>query len=257
VRPQLAARLVACLAAPLALAACATTAAPPRAPPGVDPAHLHFTVPEARVGEPAPDFTLPLAGRPGSVTLADFRGRPLVLVFGSFTWGPFRNEVGDLALTARTYRDQVAFLMVYVREAHASDEWVMGSNTRLGIELPQPLTDAERRAVAAQFVEAQGGLPFPVAVDGVDDRVGRAYGAWPERLYVLDAEGRVAWQGGYGPFEFDADGMRAFVERTYGPPARRWARWAHLHHRLGNTDFTPQPGTLCSGAGPRRRAWQG
>ena len=38
------------------------------------------------VGDPAPDFTLPLYDRSGSVTLSSFRGRqPVVLVFGSYT----------------------------------------------------------------------------------------------------------------------------------------------------------------------------
>jgi hypothetical protein len=38
------------------------------------------------VGDPAPDFTLPLLDRSGSVTLSSFRGRkPVVLVFGSYT----------------------------------------------------------------------------------------------------------------------------------------------------------------------------
>jgi hypothetical protein len=36
----------------------------------------------------------------------------------------------------------------------------------------------------------------------VDDAVGARYGAWPERLYVLDAAGRVLYRGGPGPFEF-------------------------------------------------------
>ena len=37
------------------------------------------------VGDPAPDFTLPLIDRSGTVTLASLRGRPVVLVFGSYT----------------------------------------------------------------------------------------------------------------------------------------------------------------------------
>jgi peroxiredoxin len=36
-------------------------------------------------GDPAPDFTLPLHDRSGSVTLSSFRGQPVVLVFGSYT----------------------------------------------------------------------------------------------------------------------------------------------------------------------------
>jgi len=39
-----------------------------------------------RPGEPAPDFTLPLLDRSGSVTLSSLQGvRPIVLIFGSYT----------------------------------------------------------------------------------------------------------------------------------------------------------------------------
>jgi len=36
-------------------------------------------------GDPAPDFTLPLHDKSGAVTLSSLRGRPVVLVFGSYT----------------------------------------------------------------------------------------------------------------------------------------------------------------------------
>jgi len=39
-----------------------------------------------KVGDPSPDFTLPLLDHSGSVTLSSFRGRkPVVLIFGSYT----------------------------------------------------------------------------------------------------------------------------------------------------------------------------
>jgi hypothetical protein len=39
-----------------------------------------------RVGEPAPDFTLPTADKASEMHLSSFRGRlPVVLVFGSYT----------------------------------------------------------------------------------------------------------------------------------------------------------------------------
>ena len=38
--------------------------------------------------------------------------------------------------------------------------------------------------------------------DGLDDRVGHAYSGMPDRLYILDREGRVAYKGGRGPFGF-------------------------------------------------------
>lgn len=71
----------------LAAAACASrpvTGRPP-IPPGVDPAHLHFTDATVGVGDVAPDFELPGLTGDGTLSLADFRGAPLVLVFGSHT----------------------------------------------------------------------------------------------------------------------------------------------------------------------------
>ncbi len=73
----------------LAAAAAAGCAGPrhalPPLPPGIDPAHLHFEAPRVRVGEAAPDFTLPTSRGDATLTLAGLRGRPVVLVFGSYT----------------------------------------------------------------------------------------------------------------------------------------------------------------------------
>ena len=88
-------------------------------------------------------------------------------------------------------------------------------NVEAGIELLQPTDDAGRASAASTCVGALE-VTFPTVVDGVDDAVGKAYGAWPERLYVLDAEGRVAYQGGYGPFDFEpseaAAALRALLD---------------------------------------------
>lgn len=43
---------------------------------------------------------------------------------------------------------------------------------------------------------------MPVLVDEMDDRVGHAYSGMPDRLYLIDREGRVAYKGGRGPFGF-------------------------------------------------------
>ena len=43
----------------------------------------------------------------------------------------------------RRYKDQVAFLAVYVREAHPTDGWRMESNDRAGISFKQPTTARE------------------------------------------------------------------------------------------------------------------
>jgi len=40
---------------------------------------------DVRVGETAPDFTLPRSDKSGDVKLSSLRGKPVVLIFGSYT----------------------------------------------------------------------------------------------------------------------------------------------------------------------------
>jgi hypothetical protein len=41
---------------------------------------------------------------------------------------------------------------------------------------------------------------MPILVDGVDDRVGRAYSGMPDRLYLVDRKGKVVFKSGRRPF---------------------------------------------------------
>ena len=54
-------------------------------------------------------------------------------------------------------------------------------------------------------------------MDGLDDGVGLAYGAWPDRLYVIDRDGRVAYKSRAGPFGFQAEGLQKALDAVVGP----------------------------------------
>ena len=75
---------VAILAGAALVSGCASSGPPP-VPPGIDPAHVHFWEPAVGRGDPAPDFTLPRADGRGELTLSSLRGRPVLLIFGSYT----------------------------------------------------------------------------------------------------------------------------------------------------------------------------
>jgi hypothetical protein len=45
-------------------------------------------------------------------------------------------------------------------------------------------------------------MEFPVLVDRSDNAVASAYGGWPDRLYLVGRDGRIAFQGREGPFGF-------------------------------------------------------
>jgi len=157
--------------------------------------------PGPEVDTPAPDFTLPaLNGQ--NVTLHEEIGeKPIVLVFGNFTCGPFRSQAGNLEKLYERYQDRAKFYLIYVREAHPSDGWWMLSNQHAGIDLAQPTSHMERKAVASKCQQHLD-LEMPFLVDDVDDRVGTIYSGMPNRLYLLDLQGKVVFKNARGPFGF-------------------------------------------------------
>ena len=106
----------------------------------------------------------------------------------------------------RRYKDQADFLAVYVREAHPDDGWSLPSNAKVGVSFDQPKRFEDRREVAGQCCSALK-MAIPMVVDEIDDRVGVAYSGMPDRLYILDTQGRVAYKGGRGPMGFQPSEM--------------------------------------------------
>ena len=74
--------------------------------------------------------------------------------------------------------------------------------------MPQPKTDAERNRVAEDCA-AKLKLSIPFVVDEVNNRVGEAYTGWPDRLYIVGTDGRIAYKGGPGPGGFSVREMSA------------------------------------------------
>lgn len=113
----------------------------------------------------------------------------------------------------RRYRDQAEFLAVYVREAHPTDGWRSAGNDAVGISFAQPTSLLSRTNVAAKC-DALLEIDMPLLVDDLDDRVGHAYSGMPDRLYVIDRDGRVAYKGGRGPFGFKPGEMEQALIMT-------------------------------------------
>ncbi|MGC1721493.1 MAG: deiodinase family protein [Isosphaeraceae bacterium] len=161
--------------------------------------------PGPKLDETAPDFTLRTNDGKSEITLSKQIGpKPIVLIFGNFTCGPFRSQAGNFEKLHRRYADRANFLMVYVREAHPTDGWRMESNDRVGVTTAQPSTYAARAAVA-QRCGKRLGLGFPLLVDTIDDAVGARYSGMPGRFYLIDREGKIAFKNGRGPYGFKPD----------------------------------------------------
>ena len=145
--------------------------------------------------------------------------KPVVLVFGSYTCPKLRGSAADLKRIATRYHNRVAFRLVYISEAHASNapasEWQSSINEREGVDLPPARDLAEKRDHATLCVRKLE-LPFAVVVDGMDTAAERAYQAWPSRLYLVGRDGRIAWQTRLGELDFHADQLEQAIRETLG-----------------------------------------
>ena len=51
-----------------------------------------------------------------------------------------------------------------------------------------------------------------MVVDRIDDAVGQAWAAWPDRLYLVDLDGTVVYRGGKGPMGFRPDELETVLD---------------------------------------------
>ena len=106
-------------------------------------------------GDKAPEFTAPSSGG-GTVSLADFRGKPVVLYFYP------KDDTPGCTVEACSFRDEHTQLQ-------KKGAVVLGVST-------DPLKSHDK------FV-AKFNLPFPLIVDE-DRKIVQAYGVWGEKVFM-------------------------------------------------------------------------
>ena len=203
------------------------------------------------VGQKAPDFALTTLDGLGTVELSDFRGKkPVVLVFASDTWSPFRSHAGALERIYQQYKSKSKWLLIYIKaddpdgrqvdvnvaEVKSKETKAMGgrletartSHSNLGLSFPV-IVDAnvakakfrktkamEERLETAHVFYSDLGISFPTIVDNMDDEVEEAYAAWPGRLYIVDKKGKIAYKGRNDPKGFNLQEMAEKLKRICG-----------------------------------------
>lgn len=114
-----------------------------------------------------------------------------------------------------TYKNRAAIYLIYVREAHGDDGWRVPENLTDKIHFNEPRTDAERTEVAS-VCQLSLGLKVPMLIDSIDNYVEEHYIAKPIRLYVVDRDGNIAYNGAQGPRGFDPEAFAAALEALTG-----------------------------------------
>jgi Iodothyronine deiodinase len=101
---------------------------------------------------------------------------------------------------------------VYIQEAHPSDIWQMSSNVRDGVIFTTPRTEGERLQIAESCVRRLG-IRFPALIDGMDNSAERRYTGWPDRLMLIDIDGRLVFKTEPGPFGFEPSQLQTALLR--------------------------------------------
>ncbi|MBN3314741.1 IOD3 deiodinase, partial [Atractosteus spatula] len=105
------------------------------------------------------------------------------------------------------YADIADSLLVYIEEAHPSDGWV-SSDAPYQIPKHRCLED---RLKAAKLMNLEVPRCLVVA-DTMENSSNAAYGAYFERLYILQ-DGKVVYQGGRGPEGYRISELRNWLDQ--------------------------------------------
>jgi len=91
--------------------------------------------------------------------------------------------------------------VVYILEAHPIDAWEDEANQKDKIEVASAKTESERCETAQNCVTKLS-LEIPPLVDDLANSTEMAYTGWPDRLYVIDRAGKIAYKSPAGPYGF-------------------------------------------------------
>lgn len=105
------------------------------------------------------------------------------------------------------YADIADSVLVYIEEAHPSDGWV---SSDAPYQIPQHRC-LEDRLKAAELMNQE--VPGCVVVaDSMDNSSNAAYGAYFDRLYILQ-DSKVVYQGGRGPEGYRISELRNWLDQ--------------------------------------------
>ena len=102
---------------------------------------------------------------------------------------------------------------MYITEAHPSDVWQMEDNVKDKVVFDSPKTEEERAFVAGACVRKLG-IEFLAVLDEFGNSTERAYTGWPDRIYLIDAQSRIAYKSKPGPFGFKPELLEAALSRV-------------------------------------------
>ena len=128
----------------------------------------------------------------------------------------------------KKYGKKAEFVFVYLREVHPEGDenggrfggrggrGGRGGPGSSGVggrgAVPQPTTLEERRANATQALKTLG-LSLTIVLDDMKDTTGDTWSSFPDRLFIVDKKGKVAFAGERGPRGYDPKEMEVSLKQ--------------------------------------------
>jgi hypothetical protein len=90
--------------------------------------------------------------------------------------------INDLNTLSQSYKEKVNIIMVYISEAHATDEWPLSK--KITIKQHQTI---EERITAVKLMKEKFNCEFDIYTDSLeeDKSFEKVYSGWPERGYIV------------------------------------------------------------------------
>lgn len=88
----------------------------------------------------------------------------------------------------------------------------MESNIKDQVVFASPKDEEERAQVAGSCVRKLG-IQIPAVIDEFGNSTEQAYTGWPDRLYLIDASGRISYKSKPGPFGFKSSELRSAITK--------------------------------------------
>ena len=136
----------------------------------------------AQVGAAAPEFEAQTVDGT-TIRLSEFRGsKHVVIMTGAVTSPMCAFEVPALNGLQDEFSDKnFSFLLLYTRESHPAENY--GAHESF-----------EQKLSYARELQRLENIRLPMIVDHLDGRIHRAYGPWPNALFVIDKDGRLIFR---------------------------------------------------------------
>lgn len=105
-------------------------------------------------------------------------------------------------------------MLVYIREAHPDSILFVPENGKEVLKKVEQSDSLDRRTENAAICLSALKLSVPTVIDKADNKVNTAYAGWPDRMYVVGIDGKIAYKGGPGPGGFKPNEVEDWLKKN-------------------------------------------